>query len=114
MALASFLPQFAGQTIFLMSDNATVVVYLRNQECNVSWVMRNMACKALHWTKLHSVTLSARCIPGKKIVLWDQMSRLDQVLPTEWSLAKGVRSNLPGIRSSPSRPLYIYLLFQTR
>ena len=49
-ALAAFLPQLSGQTIVLMSDNTTVVAYLRNQEGTVSRVMSDMALEIVQWT----------------------------------------------------------------
>ena len=71
LVLAAFLPQLAGQTVVLMSDSATVVAYLRNQECTVSRMMYNMAREVIRWAELHFVTLSVWYIPGKKNVLAD-------------------------------------------
>ena len=84
LALNAFLHQAAGQSFILMSDNTTVVVYLRKQGGTVSRVRCDLACKAVLWTEIHSVNLSARYILGKKNILADQLSRPDQVLPMEW------------------------------
>ena len=51
-----------------------------------------MAQEIILWSELHSVTLFARYIPRKKNVLEDQLSRPDQILPTEWSLLPRVFS----------------------
>ena len=64
-----------------MSDNTTVVAYLKKQGGILSRVA---------WSELHLVTLSARYIPGKKNILANQLSHLDQVLPTEWFLLSQV------------------------
>ena len=36
LALAAFLPQLSGQSVVLMSNNASIVVYLRHQGSTVS------------------------------------------------------------------------------
>ena len=51
VALAAFLPQLLGQSVVLMSDNATVVTYLRNQGSIVSCVLCRMAAKVVLWTE---------------------------------------------------------------
>ena len=77
LALAAFLPQLLGQCLVVMSDNATVVTYLRNQGGTVSRVVCHMAAEVVLWTERHSVSLLARYIPGRKNVLVDQLSRLN-------------------------------------
>ena len=83
LALAAFLPQLAVQCAILMSNNSSVVAYLRRQGDTVSEIMSD----GVHH---HSVWLEARYIPGKNNILADQLSRPDQILPTEWSLLLGV------------------------
>ena len=41
----AFLPQLSGQSVVLMSDNTTVVAYLRNKRGTVSLVLCHMASK---------------------------------------------------------------------
>ena len=84
LVMATFLPQLASKIIVLMSDNATVVAYLKDQGDTVSRVMCDMAREVIQWSKLHSVTLLALYIASKKNVLADQLSCSDQVVPTEW------------------------------
>ena len=48
--------------------------------------MYDIAREVAQWTKLHSVMLSARCIPGKKNILANQLCRPNQVLSTKWFL----------------------------
>ena len=83
LALASFLPQLVGQNVVLMSKNASVVAYLHHQGGTVS---RQMASAITVWAERNSIRLEARYIPGKQNILVDQLSRPDQILPTEWSL----------------------------
>ena len=73
-ALATFLPQYSGQSVVLQSDNATVVTYLRHQGETVFCVLCCMAAEVVLWTECHLVSLTARCIPGKSKVLAAQLS----------------------------------------
>ena len=68
-----------------MRDSATVVAYLWNLGGAVSRVLCHMAVEVMLLTEHHSVSLAARYIPGKKNVLADQLSRPDQILPTNGS-----------------------------
>ena len=86
LALASFLPQLVGQSVILISYNASVVAYLRHQGSTVPSRLCMMASVIILWTERHLVHLEAHYIPGKKNILEDQLSRPDQVLPTEWFL----------------------------
>ena len=90
LALAAFLPQLAGQCVVLMSNNVSVVAYLRHQGGTVSRRLCLMASIVTQWTERHLVQLEARYIPGKKNVLANQLSWPNQVLLTEWSLLPGV------------------------
>ena len=75
LALAAFLPQLLGQSIVLMSDSASVVVYLQNQGGMVSCVLYHMTAEIVLWTEYHSVSLLVPYILGKENVLADQLSR---------------------------------------
>ena len=82
LALASFLPQLAGQNVILMSDNASVVPYIQHQGGTVSRRLCLMALIIALWMERQAIRLEARYIPGKKNVLADQLSRPDQILLT--------------------------------
>ena len=71
LALAVFLPQLSGQSVVLLSGNASVVAHLRHQGGTVSWALCLMAPKITKWTEWHSVHLSARYIPGRMNILAD-------------------------------------------
>ena len=43
LALNPFLNSVAGESVVLISNNATVVAYLRKQWCSVSKVLCNLA-----------------------------------------------------------------------
>ena len=48
--------------------------------------MCKLAQEIVAWLELHTVSIVAWYIPGKKNILADQLSHPDQVLPTEWSI----------------------------
>ena len=86
LVLSTFLPKIIGELVMLMSNNGTMVVYLKKQEGTVSRVICGLVQEIVDWSQLHLVTLSVRYIPGKKKVLADHLSCPDQDLPTELSL----------------------------
>ena len=86
LALASFLPQLAGQSVVLMSDNTSVVAYLRHQGGTVSCRLCRIASVIALLVERHLIHLQARYVSGKKNILADQLSHPDQILPAEWSL----------------------------
>ena len=63
------------------------------------------AAEVVLWTKCHSVSLTARYIPGKKNVLADQLSCLPGSSHGMVPSSYGLRGDLRGVRLSPSRPL---------
>ena len=120
-ALAAFLPHLLGQSVVLMSDNSTVVIYLWYQGGTVFRILCCMAVEVAIWTERHLVSLMARYIPGKKKVLADQLNRPDQVLPTVCSLLPRVFAGCLVVLISTSLPstpmpsfLCMYLQLRTR
>ena len=86
LALAPFLPQLQGQCFVLMSDNTSVVTYLRHQGGTISRRLCQMAAVIVLWAECHSIHLESRYIPGRRNMRVDQSSCPDQILPTELSL----------------------------
>ena len=78
-----FCPSLSGQCLILMSNNASVVAYLRNQGGTMSRVLCHMDAKVVLWTEGHSVSLTARYIPRKKNVLANQLSHPNLVIAKE-------------------------------
>ena len=83
---------FAGFECFPALDHGRDI-NLDNQLCHsgsISEEARGMVsldvCRLnlviIIWSKLHMITIIARYIPGKKNVLVDQLSSLDQMLPS--------------------------------
>ena len=76
LPLNAFLPRILGESIIVMSNNTTVMAYVKKQRGTVSWVICSPAQEIVVRTELHSVTLYTRYILGKNILV-DQVSRLD-------------------------------------
>ena len=85
----------------------------------MSSVLCRMAAEVVLWIERHLVSLMTRYIPGKKNIVADQVSRPDQVLPTEWSLLPRVfeeicrvfgrpHLDLFATRANAKLPLFIY------
>ena len=106
LALATFLRQLSGQSVVLMSDNATVAAYLRSGGGTVSRVLCRMAAGVVLWTECHSVSLTTRYILEKNNVRADQLSRPNQGLPMEWFLLPRVFEGICGVFGHPRLGLF--------
>ena len=106
MALHAFQDRLMNHSVGLMSDNTTVVAYVNKQGGTVSSSLFLLTRQVLLWTESHSVTLSARYIPGERNVVADQLSRKGQVIGTEWSLHPLVARELFRLWGSPTVDLF--------
>lgn len=73
--------------VTVCGDNTTCLAYLRNQGGTVSRALSVKAEELLKWAHVLNITVSTEFIPGKLNVLADQLSRRNQILPTEWTIA---------------------------
>jgi hypothetical protein len=100
-ALMLWKDRLRGQAIMLLSDNSTVVAYLRNQGGTHSFALYQLTMEILLLCDTAQIQLSVRHIPGRLNVLADGLSR-GQALPTEWTLHKEVflqvQSLYPGMQ----------------
>ncbi|XP_068206329.1 uncharacterized protein [Palaemon carinicauda] len=78
--------EVTGRKISLMTDNSTVVAYIKKQGGLRSHLLQDLTEEVLTWAKGNGTTLTARFILGKRNVVADGLSRRGQVLGTEWSL----------------------------
>jgi ribonuclease HI len=75
-----------GTTFLVATDNTTVVAHINKEGGTRSWNLM-METFQLYWMmEENQWSIRARHIPGKFNVLADKLSRMDQNLPTEWSL----------------------------
>ena len=89
----SFLHRIMGDTLVLMSNNATAVVYLKKQEGTVSQDICSLAQRVVDWSELRMVSMTIKYIP-KKNMLADHLSCPDQIPPMEWSFLPWIFSNI--------------------
>ena len=95
-----------GQDLVLMSNNATVVTYLKKQGRTVSLDIYRLAQDMVGWLDLHMVSISARCILRNKNILACQLSHLDQVIPTDWSILPWVFDDACKVFGHPHLSLF--------
>ena len=109
LALNALLDRLEGESVILMSNNTTVMAYLKKQGGTISKVLCSLAQGEMMWVAVHSVTFIARYvyIPGKKNVLADQVSHQDQDLPTEWSLLPLVFDTICEVFGRPHLDFFI-------
>ena len=76
----------AGQIVLVATDNTTVVSYINKEGGMRSGPLCALLWRILTWCTRRQVTLKARHIPGQLNVIADKLSRLGQIVQTEWSL----------------------------
>ena len=105
-AVEKFQTVIANSNLLICSDNATTVATINKQGGTKSWSLTDLAWKL--WTKLDSLNCraKARHIPGKLNVRADAMSRMNQILATEWSILQSVLIPLWELWGVPSVDLF--------
>ena len=86
LGLETFRDYLVGKSVVSMSDNSTVVAYIKHQGGTRSQSLCQETLLLLQWAQQHRITLSSQFIPGSSNVVADQLSRRKQVLPAEWTL----------------------------
>ena len=84
LALQSFCHRQKGSVVSLLSDNSTVVAYLRNSGGTRSKSLSDLAGKILRWCEFHMISLRPRFVPGHRNAVADILSR--QCVGSEWTL----------------------------
>ena len=85
LSLTTFRDRIMVESVVLMINNSTMVANIKKQGDTISRVMCDLAQEILSWVEQFMVVLTTQYTPEKKNVLTNQLSRLDQLLPTEWS-----------------------------
>ena len=94
LALIQFQDHIRGKAVMAMTDNTTVVGQITNQGGTLSRELYYLTRELLLWCKQHSISLTARHIPGRLNVRADMLSRRHQRNQTEWSLAQTIAERL--------------------
>ena len=106
LGLKHFLPVIQGTTVVAMTDNTTVVGYVKNQGGTRSRQLTQLTTEMLSWSQQQGITLQSRHIPGQRNVRADQLSRAGVLLPAEWSLHPGVCKALWKLWGQPHVDLF--------
>ena len=88
--LAHFARQIRGKSVLVMSDNTTVVSYIKRQGGTHSLSLYRLTRELFQWASLHQVTLHVKYIPGRLNARADLLSRKGQIIKAEWSLSRQV------------------------
>ena len=86
LALKEFQSLCANNMVLIATDNTTVVAYINKEGGMESGPLCALLWRILTWCTRKGVTLKARHIPGRLNVIADKLSRLGQIIQTEWSL----------------------------
>ncbi len=85
--LKRLVSSLRGRHVKVCGDNSACLSYLRKQGGTVSRRMSLKAEEILLWAHTQGISISTEFVPGKLNVLADLLSRRNQVLPTEWTIA---------------------------
>ena len=101
-----FLPSLTGKVVSLLTDNSTVVSYIRKEGGTHSDRLCRLTWELLQFCRMHSITLVPRHIPGKRNVLADSLSRTGKLQSTEWTLKQQLVDTLCTLWGSPNVDLF--------
>ena len=106
LALQHWTEDVENKSVQVLTDNSTVVAYIRKEGGTVSPELTALTRELLLWCESHNVSLSVRHIPGRLNVLADALSRKDQILHTEWSLNPKVFQTITAMWGKPHIDLF--------
>ena len=86
LALKKFQDLCQNNIVLVATDNTTVVAHVNEEGGMRSGTLCALIWRIMTWYTSNQVTLRARHIPGRLNVVADKLSRLGQIIQTEWSL----------------------------
>ena len=86
LALRHWGDALANKSVMVLSDNSTVVAYIRKQGGTLAPHLCLLVWEMLRCCDSRGIRVEVRHIPGKLNVLAESLSRRDQIVHTEWSL----------------------------
>ena len=105
LALVEFQDLCTDKTVLIATDNTTVVSYINKEGGMRSGPLCALLWRILTWCTRRQVTIKARHIPGRLNVVADKLSRLGQIIQTEWSPPRGFSDHMQQVAPASSRPL---------
>ena len=106
LALKRFKRLCCNQIVLVCTDNTTVVSYINKEGGMKSGSLCALLCRLMLWCNQRQIVLRARHIPGHLNVIADKLSRLNQVIQTEWSLLPEVFAQICRRWHRPSVDLF--------
>lgn len=103
-ALQSFRQELSGSVVSVMSDNSTVVAYLRKSGGTRSEPLSALAGEVLRWCESLSISLCPVFVPGRRNVIADVLSR--ECVGTEWTLHPEICRKIFQVWGSPQVDLF--------
>ena len=104
-ALFHFKTLIQGKQILVKSDNSTVVTYLNKEGGTRSPHLCMLTWRILQWCLQNKVAVRATHIAGIRNTIADHLSRR-QVIPTEWTLNRGVVQHIFNLTGTPNIDLF--------
>ena len=95
-----------NQIVLVCTDNTTVVSYINKEGGMKSGSLCALLWRLMLWCNQRQIVLRARHIPGHLNVIADKLSRLNQVIQTEWSLLPEVFAQICRRWHRPSVDLF--------
>ena len=106
LTLKEFQTLVSGKIVLIATDNTTVVAYINKQGGMRSGPLCALLWRILVWCDQKAVQIKARHIPGRLNVIADKLSRLGQIIQTEWSLAPEVFKSICQTWHTPQVDLF--------
>ena len=94
LALKRFERLCYNQVVLVCTDNTTVVSYINKEGGMRSGSLCALLWRLMLWCNQRQIVLRTRHIPGHLNVIADKLSRLNQVIQTEWSFLPEVFAQL--------------------
>ncbi len=110
LALRQFVRLVEGHCVLLTTDNTTVAAYVNKEGGSRSRRLCLLTVRILTWCAEHSVTLTARFLPGNLNILADSLSRKDGIVQTEWTIHAGILHQIFSHWETPHVDLFATML----
>ena len=115
-AVRDFLPRLRSWVVRLMCDNAVTVAYIKNEGGGGggtrSHTLMQMTKRLLKCCNSKAITLVPVYLPGVHNIQADSLSRVDQTLTTEWTMA--MESLRPVFAKWGKLRIYLFATFANR
>ena len=106
LSLSQAVHKVKNTTVLVLTDNTTVVAYIRHQGGTHSTELSEEVWSVLNLCFNHNIQLLVKHIPGRFNTLADRMSRVDKPISTEWSLNQEIANKIFQIMDFPSIDLF--------